>query len=85
MNLKINDKFSIENNDSCNYNLVEKYMTKPKEGQESKETTKVLGHYSSTLSALKAYVNRSLDDCGEVGNIIEHIKQLENKIEGLLK
>ena len=85
MKLKINDKFRIECKDSANYNLIQKYETKPKEGKESKESEKVLGHYSSTLSALKAYVNRSLDDCGNVGEIIEHIKKLENKIEGLLK
>ena len=85
MNLKINENFRIECKDSSNYNLIEKYVINEKNVSLSKESEKVIGHYSSTLSALRAYVDRSLDDCGKVGNIIEHIKQLENKIEGLLK
>ena len=85
VNIKINEKFSIQKNDGCNYNLIENYHTEPKEGFDSKESTKVLGHYSSTLSALRAYVDRSLDDCATIKEVVDHVSEVQKELEVLFK
>jgi hypothetical protein len=85
MKLIINDKFHVECKDGCNYNLIETYQTEAKNGFESKESQKIIGHYPNTLSALKAYVKRDLDSCGNVGEIVSKVIELEEKITKILK
>lgn len=85
MKLIINETYKVECKDGCNYNLVETRMTNPKDGKEGKLTDKVLGHYSSTYSALNAYIKRRLDDCGKVEDLKNHIDSVFDELKLILK
>jgi len=59
-------------------------MTQPKDGKEGKLTDKVLGHFGSTFGALKAYVDRSLDDCGKVEDVKNHVDSVIDELKLIL-
>ena len=84
MKLIINERFKVECKDGSNYNLIETSMTQPKGGKEGKMTDKVLGHFGSTFGALKADVDRSLDDCGKVEEVKNHIDSVVEELKIIL-
>jgi hypothetical protein len=84
MKIIINERFKVECKDGSNYNLVETSMTQPKDGKEGKLTDKVLGHFGSTFGALKAYVDRSLDDCGKVEDVKNHVDSVIDELKLIL-
>ena len=84
MKIIINERFKVECKDGSNYNLIETSMTQHKGGKEGKLTDKVLGHFGSTFGALKAYVDRRLDDCGKVEEVKNHIDSVVEELKLIL-
>ncbi len=85
MNIKINDNWRIENNDSMNYTLIER-IELDQEKAKVKHTHRdiVKGYYGSLKACLKAYIHKSTDSTvieGDVKQLIALIRTLIDAVK----
>ena len=89
MNVKINESWRIENNDSMNYTLIERVeLDQEKTKVKNTHRDVVRGYYGSLKACLKAYVHRSTDSSvieGDVKQLIALIEKVEKDVEEFVK
>lgn len=86
MNMKINEKWRVENKDSMNYNLIERVELDQSDVKVKNSHREVVrGHYGSLKGALVGYVDRVTDSSdidGSVIDLIELINEVKKELKG---
>ena len=82
--IKLTDTFRVKVDD-LNHKLQQYVEVEDKETKEIKMTWSTIGYYANLANAIKSAMNEDLRDATSLANVLERIKQFEDKIDQQFK